>query len=83
MADETEQQLREKIASQKGSIADLPTLRKTKARAKLIEYLSDDEETLELLLESKRVDAVVRLQDELHAPEDSEDCPISNMSRDT
>jgi len=27
MADETEQQLREKIASQKGSIADLPTLR--------------------------------------------------------
>ena len=37
----------------------------------LIKYLSDDEEKLELLLESKRVDAVVRLQDELHPPEDS------------
>eukprot|EP00984_Skeletonema_dohrnii_P029447 scaffold20074_cov102-Skeletonema_dohrnii-CCMP3373.AAC.2 len=72
MADETEQQLREKIASQK----------ETTARVQLIEYLSDDEEKLELLLESKRVDAVVRLQDELHAPEDYEDCPISNMSRE-
>jgi len=87
MADETEQQLREEIASQKISLARLPTLRsiidetgltspETKARAQLIKELSDNEEQLELLLESKRVTAVVRLQDELHPPENSEDCPI-------
>ena len=87
MADEMEQQLRTKIAAQKASIVELPTLRsivdetgltspETKARAQLIEYLSDDEEKLELLLESKRVSAVVRLQDELHPPQNSEDCPI-------
>ena len=55
-----EQQLREKIASQKASIANLPTLSsivnetghksaETKARAKLIKELSDNEEQLELL----------------------------------
>eukprot|EP00984_Skeletonema_dohrnii_P021942 scaffold11070_cov164-Skeletonema_dohrnii-CCMP3373.AAC.1 len=80
MVDETEQQLREKIASQKTTIANLPPLRnivsdtgftspETKARAKLIKDLLDNEEQLELLLESKRVAAVVRLQDELHPPE--------------
>eukprot|EP00984_Skeletonema_dohrnii_P009530 scaffold3649_cov102-Skeletonema_dohrnii-CCMP3373.AAC.9 len=77
----------EKIASQKTSIANLPALRsivdetgltspETKARAQLIIDLSDNEEQLELLLESKREAAVVRLQDELHPPLDSEDCPI-------
>eukprot|EP00984_Skeletonema_dohrnii_P013427 scaffold5570_cov87-Skeletonema_dohrnii-CCMP3373.AAC.3 len=82
-----EQQLREKIASQKASIVNLPTLTsivhetgltspETKARARLIKELSDDEEQLELLLESKRVAAVVRLQDELHPPQNSEGCPI-------
>eukprot|EP00984_Skeletonema_dohrnii_P012348 scaffold4992_cov156-Skeletonema_dohrnii-CCMP3373.AAC.7 len=82
-----EQQLREKIASQKISLANLPTLRsviderglaspETKARAQLIKELSDNEEQLELLIESKRVAAVVCLQDELHPPEYSEDCPI-------
>jgi len=82
-----EQQLREKIASQKASIVNLPTLRsiveetgltspETKARAQLIKELSDNEEQLELLIESKRVAAVVRLQDELHPPLDSDDCPI-------
>ena len=87
MADETEQQLREKIASQNTTIANLPTLRsiidetgltspETKARAQLIKELSDNEEKLELLIESKRVAAVVRLQDELHPPQNSEDCPI-------
>eukprot|EP00984_Skeletonema_dohrnii_P024012 scaffold13118_cov79-Skeletonema_dohrnii-CCMP3373.AAC.2 len=70
MADEMEQQLREKIASQKASIANLPTLTsivhetgvsspETKARAQLIKELSDNEEQLELLLESERVAAVV------------------------
>ena len=60
----------EKIASQKTSIANLPTLRsivdetgltspETKARAQLIKELSDNEEQLELLLESKRVAAAV------------------------
>eukprot|EP00985_Skeletonema_marinoi_P033327 scaffold41036_cov95-Skeletonema_marinoi.AAC.1 len=87
MADETEQQLREKIAAQKTTIANIPSLRnilletglaspETKVRAQLIKELSDNEEQLELLLESKRVTAVVRLQDELHPPENSEDCPI-------
>eukprot|EP00985_Skeletonema_marinoi_P010947 scaffold5153_cov100-Skeletonema_marinoi.AAC.1 len=87
MADEMEQQLREKIASQKASIVNLPTLTnifhetglsspETKARAQLIKELSDNEEQLELLLESKRIAAVIRLQDELHPPEYSEDCPI-------
>eukprot|EP00984_Skeletonema_dohrnii_P028064 scaffold17881_cov148-Skeletonema_dohrnii-CCMP3373.AAC.8 len=87
MADETEQQLREKIAAQKGLIANLPSLRsivdetgltspETKARAQLIKELSDNEDRLELLIESKRVADVVRLQDELHPPLDSEDCPI-------
>eukprot|EP00984_Skeletonema_dohrnii_P021943 scaffold11070_cov164-Skeletonema_dohrnii-CCMP3373.AAC.2 len=87
MADETEQQLREKIASQMASIANLAPLRsivdetglsspETKAWAQLIKELSDNEEQLELLLESKRVAAVVRLQDELRPPLDSEDCPI-------
>jgi len=87
MADEMEQQLREKIAVQKGLIANLPTLTsivretglsssETKERAQLIKDLSDNEEQLELLLESKRVAAAVRLQDELHPPQNSEDCPI-------
>ena len=87
MADEMEQQLREQIASQKISLARLPTLRsiidetgftspETKARARLIKELSDNEEQLELLLESERVAAVVRLQDKLHPPQNSEDCPI-------
>ena len=87
MADETEQHLREKIASQKASLARLPSLRsivdekgltspETKARAQLIKELSDNEDRLELLIESKRVAAAVRLQDELHPPENSEDCPI-------
>ncbi len=87
MADETEQQLREEIASRKAAIADLPSLSsivdedgitspETKARAQLIKELSDNEEQLELLLESKRVAAVIRLQDELHLPSNSEDCPI-------
>eukprot|EP00984_Skeletonema_dohrnii_P026128 scaffold15425_cov141-Skeletonema_dohrnii-CCMP3373.AAC.1 len=86
MADEMEQQLREKIASQKASIANLPTLTsivdetglsspETKARAQLIKELSGNEEKLELLIESKRVAAVVRLQDKLHPPQNSEDCP--------
>mmetsp|Transcript_28046 Transcript_28046/g.40098 ORF Transcript_28046/g.40098 Transcript_28046/m.40098 type:complete len:431 (+) Transcript_28046:88-1380(+) len=84
--DDKEQQLREKIASQKAAIDALPSLSsivyetgitspETKARAQLIKELSDNEEQLELLIESKRVAAVVRLQDELHPPE-SEDCPI-------
>eukprot|EP00985_Skeletonema_marinoi_P032104 scaffold38286_cov241-Skeletonema_marinoi.AAC.2 len=75
MAEEVEQQLREKIASQKASIVNLPTLTsiidetgvsspETKARAQLIKELSDNEEQLELLLESERVAAVVRLQDD-------------------
>ena len=83
--DETEQQLRKKIAAQKAAIADLPSLRsiaeanglkapETKARAQLIKELSDNEEQLELLIESKRVAAVVSLQDELHPPLNSEDC---------
>ena len=87
MADETEQQLREKIASQKAAIANLPSLKRivdqtgltspeTKSRAQQIKELSDSEEQLELLLESKRVEAVVKLQDELHPPENSGDCPI-------
>ncbi len=88
MADvDKEQQLREKIASQKAAIADLPSLSsivdetgfassETKARAQRIKELSDNEEQLELLVESKRVAAVVRLQDELHPPLDSEDCFI-------
>jgi len=87
VADETEQQLREKIGSQKKSIADLPPLPcivhetgftspETKSKAQLIKELSDNEDRLELLLESKRISAVIRLQDELHPPEDSEDCPI-------
>eukprot|EP00574_Skeletonema_japonicum_P000879 CAMPEP_0201740752 /NCGR_PEP_ID=MMETSP0593-20130828/46464_1 /ASSEMBLY_ACC=CAM_ASM_000672 /TAXON_ID=267983 /ORGANISM="Skeletonema japonicum, Strain CCMP2506" /LENGTH=512 /DNA_ID=CAMNT_0048235073 /DNA_START=193 /DNA_END=1731 /DNA_ORIENTATION=- len=89
MADETEQQLREKIASQKAAIeiAELPSLKsivdrtsltspETKSRAQQIKELSEGEEQLELLLESKRVEAVVKLQDELHPPENSGDCPI-------
>ena len=48
----------------------------TKARAQLIKEVSDNEDRLELLLESKRIAAVVRLQDELHPPADCEDCPI-------
>ena len=87
MAEEMEQQLREKIASLKASIGNLPTLTsivdetglsspETKARAELIKELSDNEEQLELLIESKRVAAVIRLQDDLHPPVDSEDCPI-------
>mmetsp|Transcript_18797 Transcript_18797/g.32053 ORF Transcript_18797/g.32053 Transcript_18797/m.32053 type:complete len:189 (+) Transcript_18797:436-1002(+) len=48
----------------------------TKARAQLIKELSDNEEQLELLLESERIAAAVRLQDELHPPLNSEDCPI-------
>ncbi len=83
----TEQQLREKIASQRAAIAELPSLKsivdktglsspQTKARAQLIKELSDNEEQLELLVESKRVDAVVKLQDELHPPENPEECPI-------
>ena len=87
MADEMEQQLREEIAAQKGLIANLAPLRsitretgfkspETKARVQLIEELSDNEEKLQLLLESKRVAAAVRLQDELHPPLNSEDCPI-------
>eukprot|EP00985_Skeletonema_marinoi_P023272 scaffold15391_cov99-Skeletonema_marinoi.AAC.1 len=87
VADEKEQQLREKIASQKTHMANLPTLQsivdetgftspETKARAQLIKELSDNEEQLELLLEYKRVAAVIRLQDELHPPQNSEDCPI-------
>ncbi len=85
--DDKEQQLREKIATQKSSIADLPSLHsifnetgpaspETKARAQLIKELSDNEEQLEILIESKRVAAVVHLQDELHPPIYSEDCPI-------
>ncbi len=70
MADEMEQQLREKIASQRTALAELPSLKsivdetgltspETKARAQQIKELSDNEEELELLLESKRVEAVV------------------------
>ncbi len=87
MADETEQQLRAKIASQRAAIDELPSLTsiveetgltspETKARAQQIKELSDNEEQLELLLESKRVEAVISLQDELHPPQNSEDCPI-------
>ncbi len=87
MADETEQQLRAKIASQKAALAEHPSLKsiveetgltspETKARAQQIKELSDNEEELELLLESRRVEAVVKLQDELHPPENPEDCPI-------
>ncbi len=87
MVDKLEQQLREKIASQKAALAELPSLTsivdetglmspETKARAQLIKELSDNEEELELLLESRRVEAVVSLQDEMHPPEDSGDCPI-------
>ena len=85
--DEKEQQLLETIASQKIAIAALPSLRsiveetgiaspETKARAQQIKELSENEEELELLLESKRVAAVIRLQDEMHPPQNSEDCPI-------
>ncbi len=85
--DDKEQQLRENIASQKAAIADLPSLSsiveetgitspETKARAQLIKELSDKEEQLELLIESERVAAVVRLQDELYPPQCPEDCPI-------
>ena len=87
MADEKEQQLRDRIASQKIAIAALPSLRntveetgiaspETKARAQQIKELSEYEEELELLLESKRVAEVIRLQDEMHPPQNSEDCPI-------
>eukprot|EP00984_Skeletonema_dohrnii_P012347 scaffold4992_cov156-Skeletonema_dohrnii-CCMP3373.AAC.6 len=80
MADETVQQLREQIASQKRRIS-IPrktglSSPETKAVAQLIKELSDTEEQLELLVESERVAAVVRLQDELHPPQNSEDCPI-------
>ena len=86
MAD-NEQQLRDRIASLKMTIDSLPSLRstveetgiaspETKARAQLITELSENEEELEILLESKRVAAAVRLQDELHPPLNSEDCPI-------
>jgi len=55
----------------------------TKSVVEHIKELSDNEEKLELLIESKRVAAAVRLQDELHPPQNSEDCPIcfenSNM----
>eukprot|EP00984_Skeletonema_dohrnii_P033978 scaffold32411_cov78-Skeletonema_dohrnii-CCMP3373.AAC.1 len=87
MADETEQQLREKIAFQRSFMANFPTLTtiaqkwglsspETKSKAQLIKELSDNEEQLELLIESKRIAAAVRLQDELHPPQNSEDCPI-------
>ena len=88
MADETdEQQLREKIAFQRSFMANFPTLTtiaqkwgisspETKSKAQLIKELSDNEEQLELLLESERIAAAVRLQDELHPPQNSEDCPI-------
>ncbi len=87
MSDETEQQLRAKIASQKAALAEFPSLQsivdetgltspETKARAQQIKELSDNEEELELLLESRRVEAVISLQDELHPPENPEDCPI-------
>ncbi len=87
MVNETEQQLRETIASQKAALAELPSLKsiveetgitspETKARAQQIKELSDYEEQLELLLEFRRVEAVVKLQDELHPPENPEDCPI-------
>jgi len=86
MADQ-EQQLREKIASQKAALAELPSLKsivdrtgitslETKARAQQIKELSDNEEQLELLLESRRMEAIISLQDELHPPENPEDCPI-------
>mmetsp|Transcript_13149 Transcript_13149/g.18834 ORF Transcript_13149/g.18834 Transcript_13149/m.18834 type:complete len:85 (+) Transcript_13149:191-445(+) len=76
MADQ-EQQLREKIASQKAALAELPSLKsivdrtgitslETKARAQQIKELSDNEEQLELLLESRRMEAIISLQDELH-----------------
>ena len=83
-----EQQLREKIASQKASIVNLPMLTsivdetgitspETKARAQLIKELSDNEEQLDCWnLSGWRVAAVVRLRDELHPPQNSEDCPI-------
>eukprot|EP00984_Skeletonema_dohrnii_P033157 scaffold28784_cov78-Skeletonema_dohrnii-CCMP3373.AAC.1 len=68
MADETEQQLREKIAFQRSFMANFPTLTtiaqkwgisspETKSKAQLIKELSDDEEQLELLIESKRIAA--------------------------
>jgi len=80
--------LREKIASQKASIVNLPMLTsivdetgitspETKARAQLIKELSDNEEQLDCWnLSGWRVAAVVRLRDELHPPQNSEDCPI-------
>ncbi len=87
MADDAEQQLREKIATQKAAVDNLPPLKhlvlvsslnsvSVKASAQLIKELSDNEEKLELLLESKRVADVVRLQDERHPPKYSEGCPI-------
>eukprot|EP00574_Skeletonema_japonicum_P000349 CAMPEP_0201741218 /NCGR_PEP_ID=MMETSP0593-20130828/46702_1 /ASSEMBLY_ACC=CAM_ASM_000672 /TAXON_ID=267983 /ORGANISM="Skeletonema japonicum, Strain CCMP2506" /LENGTH=387 /DNA_ID=CAMNT_0048235549 /DNA_START=75 /DNA_END=1235 /DNA_ORIENTATION=- len=88
MTDKLEQQLREKIASQKAALAEFPSSLTsivnetglmspvTKAWAQLIKELADDEEELELLLESRRVEAVISLQDEMHPPEDSGDCPI-------
>ena len=87
MADETEQPLREKIAAQKrlnAELVPLPTLvlqtglasSETKSKANLIKELSDNEDQLELLRESERVVAVIRVQDELHTPLDSDDCPI-------
>ncbi len=70
MSDETEQQLRETIASQKAAIAELPPLKsivdemglmspETKARAQKIKELADNEEQLVFLLESRRVEAVI------------------------
>ena len=85
--DEKEQQLREKIAAQEMAMAQLPSLGsiaqitgpyspEAKERAQQIKELLESEKELELLLESRRVAAVIRLQDELHPPVNSEDCPI-------
>ena len=88
--DETEQQLREKIASQKAAIADLPSLRsivdqtqtgpkspEPKVRVQLSKELSKNEEKLELIIESRRLAAVISLQDELHPLElENCNCPV-------
>ena len=71
--------LKEEINAQKTIISNISTQdyysEEGKTKAGHIRLLSKNEEEYELILESQRVDAVMREHDELHPPT-TEDCPI-------